>query len=73
MSLVPSLVRDFALPQPARCWTATGSCGFDQESHPTLAVNFILGPLTELERFCKIQTHKYFCKETEISLRLLPW
>lgn len=58
MCLVPSFIRDlcwgliFALFQPRELL----DCGwllwfFDQESHPTLEVNFPLGPLPELRTF----------------------
>lgn len=45
---------------------------FYQESHPTLEGNFPLGPLLELEYFCKILTNQYFCEEIGNPLRLLP-
>lgn len=74
MSQVPSLIRDLCSLlslNPAHCCTVTSSGGFDQESHSTLEVNFPLGPLPELQHFCKIRTNQYSCKETESPLRLL--
>lgn len=47
-------------------------CGSEQGSRPPRGVNFPLGPLPELEHFCKIWTNQYFCKEPEDSLGLLP-